>query len=110
MTPAQEDKLDALLTITGQLNTQVSNLHLQLSGRGGVLDRLDDHSSRFAAIEAHHAEDNRRRDALRDKDLEEIESQKRLVARGLGFIAGIAFIASLAGDLVKAALARLFGH
>lgn len=109
MTPYQEKKLDDLLSGMSSLNSQVAVLNAQLGGSGGVFDRLNAHSDRFQALEARHAEEIRRIDVERAKDREAIEDQRRLAAKGLGVVTGVAFIGAIIGGFLKVAILKVLG-
>ena len=109
MTPYQEKKLDDLLSGMSSLSTQVAVLNSKLDGSGGVFDRLAAHSDRFAVLEHRHAEEIRRVDAERAKDREALEEQRRLVAKGLGVVAGIAALGAIVGGFLKVPILKILG-
>lgn len=109
MTEYQNQKLDDLLKAINAVGTQVSNLDTQLSGRGGIHDRIADHSARFKALAERHELEIKRVDAEREQDRLEVAKQQNLIARGIGFIACLAFFAPFLGTIFKSFLSKHFG-
>lgn len=109
MSQYQDQKLDDLLNAVHEVGKQVSNLDTQLSGRGGVYDRLDAHSEKFRLLEDRYNLEIKRVEAQQSLDRANVEKQKQLIARGLSFIAGLSFIGSVLGGAFKTVIFKFLG-